>query len=140
MPSQLRFTTVQSARDVVREIYLGKDVQAVRGNAFTLTLLVKSAVQKEDKTIDIYVDRLDDTDDSVHTTLPDGTRISNTKARITPDGEPFEVAVVVDVNEFARGAVSGATVRASKEMPRIIREHLSQLYNQEMDDFLESLQ
>jgi hypothetical protein len=73
----------------------------------------------EDTIKTIYIERLRDDPHSYKMANED--RIYRTRARVTPQGEPFEIDVVAHGREFS---TRGATILVSPEVYRIIEDYV----------------
>lgn len=116
---QTRFTTVAPGDEIIRQLYASGDPTNPMENPFSLDLVVNTryADSVEDKKMTLLVDGIA----APVFQHPNGDRIFQTRARIEPEGESFQITItpLIGVSH-----IDGACVVVSTEMVRIILEYL----------------
>ncbi len=132
---QTRFMTVQDAVEVATQLYLSESERSARGHSFALSLRVPIPYQQNvELPLDLIVDRVDPgrQPDFVQ---PNGDTIVATVARLRPDGKPFDITVLFQVD----GPVGrNVCVTVSPDMERIIQQQRSEDLDDEIDWLRES--
>jgi hypothetical protein len=124
---QTKFKTLQYGVDVAKEFQLNGDERRIKGESFTLTLLVDipfSPNPDEKKELPIIVDRRSIGGDGDTIGLANDGLIAVTTARLDLDGPAFVVNILF--LELDKMTNTGADVLVSKDMERIILAKLEE--------------
>lgn len=132
---QTRFDVLQTTLQVVSDLHMIPTQRLVRGSQFPLTLIVHSP--SGDKPIDIFVDRIPQGEVARVYTTVDQAQLVRTTATIDPDGERFDVEIILD--RVRNPANARPAIRVSREMFRILRETQPQFEKETIDKLLEDL-
>jgi hypothetical protein len=124
MGDSLQYTTVESSNEIVLQLLASSN----NSTSFACKVHVSErhldSVSETIKTI--YIDRL--IGDHVHLKMVNNDRVYDTFARLTPEGEAFEVNVTIHVRQLA---TRGATIVVSPALYKLIENYvLDQLGNE----------
>ncbi|MES2630866.1 MAG: hypothetical protein V4611_02835 [Patescibacteria group bacterium] len=124
---QNRFDTLQSTFVVVSELRMAPAQRRSRGEQFTVSLIVFND-GVEMYPLDIYVDRLQDGDDAtVFVSKVNKSRVLATTATIQPDGERFNIEILVEKSKDLNG------VRPSVLVPPEMFRQLQELHDRQFE-------
>lgn len=132
---QTRFKAVQDAVEVTTQLYLAESERRARGHSFSLSLRVPiSSRANAELPLDIIVDRVDP-DRTPDYVQPNGDTIVATVARLRPDGKPFDITVLIQMDSPPGENVC---VTVSPDMERLMQQQRSQDMDDELDWLRES--
>lgn len=124
---QTVFPTLQSGLQVAQELDATVAERQVKGDSFTLSLLVDIPHQDEPLPLDLIVARMTSTLKEQGHQLANGDIIIETTAKLESEGPEFKVSILLRSEQMKE---SGAEVFVSKDMERIILTQLSQAADQ----------
>lgn len=132
---QTRFDVLQSAFQVLNELFLPNAVWVLKGDSFALTLLAELD-SGETAPLDIYLLRIpeDKRPTARRPAEPDGTRSYRAQGRIDPDGELFDVNVYVERAPDMKE--KRPFVRVSPDFHRLLKERQERRLDAALDTLL----
>ena len=135
---QTKFEALQPTLRVVSELYMTKFLRIIHGNEFTLVLMVDMP-DGATAPLEIYVTRVPVGQRNVVFTAADGTKVVATKARIEPEGEQFDIDIILE--KSADSSIQRPLVRTSAEMIRLLKDHQRErLERLQIESFLRAIE
>jgi hypothetical protein len=113
MGDSLRYTTVESSRAILEELYASSEETPFFPCEIHIPIRRKDRV--DDGTATIYINRMRHTAHAYE--LANDERIYRTEARTSPDGELFDIDVMIHSRQ---STLVGATVVASPRIYKIV--------------------
>lgn len=97
MVDQTRFKTVRMAHSVLRDLILAKDWHDREGGSTFMLELVPEEGPDNGNVLSLIADRIDfgNPEHGLKFELDNGDDIIRTSARLRPDGEPFNISVML---------------------------------------------
>lgn len=123
MSDSLRYTTVDTSRTVLEQLYAADESSVF---ACRVYVPVRHLDSVEDTTVTIYVERKRHAPHDFEMVNDD--RVYRTRARLTPGGQSFGIDIILHGRQFS---TSGATILVSSGVYRQVENYvLDQLSNE----------
>lgn len=118
MGDSLRYTTVDSSRAILAQLYIDDKENPFFPCEIRVSIRHKDSTEETTKTL--YIERMGHNAHS-HENI-NGERSYRTRARIVPNGEPFDVEITIHAQQFD---TAGATIIPSRrEVYKVIENHV----------------
>lgn len=123
MSDSLRYDTVETGRAIFEQLYAVDESPLFPCQLYVPMRRLDSV---EDITVTIHVERKHD--DPHDFKMVNDDRLYRTRARLTPQGEPFSIDIILHVRNFDTAA---ATILVSRQVYKIVEDFvLDQLSNE----------